>query len=58
MILPGAWSVPENNDPIIIASAPAANALARSPENFIPPSAIKVVLLLPIAFLAFNIALY
>ena len=32
--------VPENNDPIITASAPAAIALAISPENFIPPSEI------------------
>ena len=42
---PGASSVPANNDPIITASAPAARALGMSPENFIPPSAISVVLL-------------
>ena len=36
---------------------PAAKALAISPENFIPPSAIKVHLLFPIPFLTLKIAL-
>ena len=55
--MPGASSVPANKDPIITASAPAANAFAISPENFIPPSAINFVLLFPIPFLTFKIAL-
>src|ERR687896_1678769 len=37
---PGDSSVPANNDPIITTSAPAAIALATSPENFTPPSEI------------------
>ena len=43
-IFPGLSVVPENNEPIIMASAPAAIALAISPENFIPPSEINLVL--------------
>ena len=39
-ISPGASSVPANREPIIATSAPAANAFAKSPENFMPPSAI------------------
>ena len=39
----------------MIASAPAAKAFAISPENFIPPSAISVVLLLPIPFFTFSL---
>ena len=57
IIFPGDSFVPANKDPIITASAPAANALGMSPENFIPPSAIKVILLFPIPFLAERIAL-
>ena len=57
IFFPGASSVPANNDPIITASAPAASAFAISPENFIPPSAIILVLFFPIPFLTFNIAL-
>ena len=49
--LPGDSSVPENKDPIIIASAPAAIAFARSPENLIPPSDMIFVLRLFRAFL-------
>ena len=37
--------MPANIDPIIIASAPAANAFAISPENFIPPSDIIFIFL-------------
>src|SRR6478736_2940659 len=40
MTSPGASSVPANSDPIITTSAPAAIALATSPENFTPPSEI------------------
>jgi len=40
MTSPGASSVPAKSDPIITQSAPAAIALATSPENLIPPSAI------------------
>ena len=50
---PGASSVPANNEPIITASAPAARALAISPENFIPPSAIMLTFLLLTPFLTF-----
>ena len=39
MISPGASSVPAKSDPIITVSAPAAIALATSPECLIPPSA-------------------
>ena len=56
-ILPGASLVPANKDPIITASAPAARAFGISPENFIPPSAIILVFLLPKPFLTVNIAL-
>ena len=35
--------MPANIDPIIIASAPAAKALAMSPENLIPPSEIILI---------------
>ena len=38
--LPGASSVPANKLPNITESAPAAIALAISPENLMPPSAI------------------
>ena len=38
--MPGASSVPANKLPNITESAPAAIALAISPENLIPPSAI------------------
>ena len=37
-----ASSVPANRPPIITESAPAAIALAMSPENLIPPSAIRL----------------
>ena len=57
IILPGASSVPANNDPIITASAPAERAFAMSPENLIPPSAIIIVLFLPKPFFTFKIAL-
>ena len=40
---PGASSVPANKPPIITESAPAAIALAISPENLIPPSAIRLM---------------
>ena len=49
--------VPANNDPIITASAPAANAFAISPEYFIPPSEIILVLLFLTPFLTSRIAL-
>ena len=49
--------MPANKDPIITASAPAASAFAISPENLIPPSAINVVLLLPMPFFTSKIAL-
>src|SRR5881392_1124814 len=39
MTSPGASSVPANSDPIITVCAPAASALATSPEYFTPPSA-------------------
>src|SRR5256885_1742407 len=39
MISPGASSVPANRLPIITVSAPAASALATSPEYLMPPSA-------------------
>ena len=57
IIFPGAWSVPANKDPIIIASAPAENALAKSPENLIPPSEMKLIFLVLIFFFISNIAL-
>jgi hypothetical protein len=40
---PGASSQPAKRLPIITASAPAANALTRSPEVLMPPSAITGV---------------
>ena len=40
IIFPGASEVPASIEPIITASAPAANAFAMSPENLIPPSEI------------------
>ena len=49
--------MPENNDPIIIQSAPAAKAFAKSPENFIPPSEIIFVLYFLIDFFTSIIAL-
>ena len=39
--LPGVTLVPAKRVPIITQSAPAPTALAISPENLIPPSAIK-----------------
>ena len=57
IILPGASSVPANNDPIITASAPAANAFAKSPEYLIPPSEIIFTFLFLIPFLTLRIAL-
>ncbi len=54
---PGASSVPANNDPIITASAPAANAFARSPEYLIPPSEITFIFLFFSPFLTDKIAL-
>ena len=39
MTSPGASSVPAKSEPIITESAPAAMALATSPENLTPPSA-------------------
>jgi len=57
IILPGDSSVPENKDPIITASAPAAKAFAISPENLIPPSAIILIFLFFNPFLTSNIAL-
>ena len=39
-VSPGASSVPASSDPTITVDAPAANALAISPEVRIPPSAI------------------
>src|ERR1044071_8326569 len=39
MISPGSSSVPGNTVPIITVSAPAASALATSPEYLMPPSA-------------------
>src|SRR6266567_1473860 len=39
MISPGASSVPANSEPIITVCAPAATALATSPEFVMPPSA-------------------
>ena len=53
---PGLSSVPANIDPIIIASAPAANAFAISPENLIPPSEIILIFFLFNAFLTSMIA--
>ena len=41
MVSPGASSVPANRPPIITLSAPAAMALATSPENLMPPSAMQ-----------------
>ena len=38
MTSPGASSVPAKSEPIITLSAPAAMALATSPENLTPPS--------------------
>ena len=46
-----ASSVPAKIEPIIIASAPAANAFAISPENLIPPSEIIFIFFLLSAFL-------
>ena len=43
--MPGASSVPAKRLPNITESAPAAIALAMSPENLIPPSAIIFTLL-------------
>src|SRR3954468_5935372 len=40
---PGVSSVPANSEPTIAQSAPAASALARSPEYLMPPSAITGV---------------
>ena len=54
--LPGVSSVPAYKDPIMTASAPAANAFAKSPEYLIPPSDIILTLLFFIAFLTFRIA--
>src|SRR5210317_1785906 len=54
---PGASSVPANNEPIITASAPAAKALAKSPEYLIPPSAMILTFLFLIPFLTERIAL-
>ena len=54
---PGASTVPANKDPIIIASAPAARAFTKSPENFIPPSEIIFTFLFFTPFLASIIAL-
>src|SRR5438309_499484 len=39
MISPGASSVPAKSEPIMTVCAPAASALATSPEYLIPPSA-------------------
>ncbi len=39
MTSPGLSSVPASIEPIMTVSAPAATALAASPENFTPPSA-------------------
>src|SRR5678815_2461890 len=50
MISPGASSVPANRLPIITVCAPAAIALATSPEYLMPPSATTVVLLDASAF--------
>ena len=49
--MPGLSDVPEKREPIITASAPAAIALARSPENLIPPSEIILILRFLKAFL-------
>ena len=49
--------VPANNEPIITASAPAANAFAISPENFIPPSEIIETFLFFVPFFTSKIAL-
>ena len=57
MSFPGASSVPANNEPIITASAPAANAFAKSPEYLIPPSEIIFTFLFFIPFLTSSIAL-
>src|ERR1041385_335789 len=38
MTSPGASSVPANSEPIMTVCAPAASALATSPEYLIPPS--------------------
>ena len=54
--LPGLSSVPANIDPIIIASAPAAIAFIRSPENLIPPSEIILTFLFFTALFTFIIA--
>ena len=55
--MPGVSSVPANNEPIITASAPAAKALARSPEYLIPPSEIIFTFLFLMPPLTFKIAL-
>src|SRR3954465_11583436 len=44
MISPGASSLPANRLPTITVCAPAAIALAMSPEYLIPPSATRLVL--------------
>ena len=54
---PGASSVPAKRLPSITESAPAAMALAISPENLIPPSAIILISLPSRAFLISKIAL-
>ena len=56
-IFPGLSVVPANNEPIITASAPAAIAFEISPENFIPPSEIILVLKFFSAFLTSKTAL-
>ena len=38
---PGLSSVPASSEPAMIASAPAAIALAMSPDEVMPPSAIS-----------------
>src|SRR6185503_14634175 len=50
MISPGASSVPANRLPIITVCAPAAIALATSPEYLMPPSATMLVLVDASAF--------
>src|ERR1700693_3920530 len=41
MVSPGDSSAPASSDPIMTRCAPAARALTMSPENLIPPSAIR-----------------
>ena len=57
MTSPGASSVPAKAPPIITASAPAAIALARSPEKRTPPSAISGTPLPAIALATASIAM-